>query len=218
MGMRMTFYALSAKNLAELVAHPDRLAIFEQTREKDQKRRSSMSAEDYEKYLNDLQKDNKKFKWQYNNPWVAYEDSKKVYKSRFEVDLGKSWHGIHFLLTRGDKPNSWLSWLPFISNDALHSPILGGNKVGDGGAYGENASFSAQQVRQLNMFLTSHSILEWGKNYDPSQMTKEQIYPSIWEREEKTAYDDFILPNLERLIAFFGEAAGQNLAVFKVLG
>ena len=210
MGMVMTFYALSSKNLAELVAHPDRLPAFQRTNEEDQKRRSSWGAEKYEKFIRDQQS----YAKQYRNPWIAYEPRKKGYKSLFRMDLQKSWHGIHFLLTGRDGERGFFSGL---FDSSLSSPVFGGEKIGDGGSYGENRYFTARQVREIHAFLSGRSIETWGKNYDPAKMMALNIYPEVWKREGQKAYDDFLLPNLQGLISFFEEAAGQNLAVFKVM-
>jgi len=216
LGFKMTFYALTPQNLAELMAHPKRLPAFERTHEKDQKRRSAMSAAAYEKYLARTQHENQDYAKRANNPWIAYEPRKKGYKSLFQLDLDQSWHGIHFLLTGTNVKKAWFSHLPFMSEPALKSPIVGGTKIGNGGLNKENRSFTARQVRQLFAELSSRSIEEWGKNYDPKKMHNLDI-PGPWQREKQKAYDDFLLPNLQGLVTFFEEAAGQNLAVFKVM-
>ncbi len=217
MGMRMTFYALNSQNLAELLAHPKRLPAFERTHEKDQKQRSSMSAQDYEKYLATTQREKQDYAKRTNNPWIAYEPRKKGYKSLFQLDLDKSWNGLHFLLTGNASGSSWLSWLPFAGGGKVISPIFGGAKIGNGGEYEGNRYFTAKEVRAMHAALTSKNMEEWGENFDPLKMEKLNIYPGIWKKEGQSAYDDFLLPNLQGLITFFEEAAGQNLAVFKVL-
>jgi len=218
MGMTLVFYALTQKNMDELIDHPKQLPAFMHTNEKDQKRRASMTPEQYEKFMREHREFEQRMAKQFNNPWIAYEPRKKGYKSLFQIDLEKSWHGIHFLLTGQSGDKGWLSWLPFAGGGAVNSPIFGGKKIGDGGDMEGNRFFTPKEVRVLHAALTSRSIEAWGKNYNAEKMHQANIYPDVWQREGQSAYDGFLLPNLQGLITFFEEAAGQNLAVFKVMG
>ena len=90
-----------------------------------------------------------------------------------ETDLDKSWHGIHYLLTKtaweGDPPLNFL--------------LLGGTEVGsiDVG-YGTARAIDSGTVAEIDRELAKidRDFLE--RQFDPAEMTRLGIYPEIWER------------------------------------
>lgn len=116
-----------------------------------------------------------------------------------EGDLDKSWHGIHYLLTKsawgGDPP------LNFI--------IAGGQEVGqiDVG-YGTARVFRASEVQEIASALEDLDNAELERRYDPEDMSRKDIYPEIWERDSKDSLE-YCLDNFNNLKTFI-KAASEN--------
>ena len=107
-----------------------------------------------------------------------------------ETDLDKAWHGIHYLLTGsawgGDGPGAFL--------------LLGGEGIGDVDVgYGPARAVSASDVQTINAFLTDVTADSLRRNFDPDEMTRLDIYPSIWSREDEAS------ENLDYCIEYFSE-------------
>lgn len=90
-----------------------------------------------------------------------------------EIDLDKSWHGIHYLLTgtawEGEPPLNFL--------------LLGGEEVGgiDVG-YGTARAFRSDEVRAINEALRPIDADALRSRFDPAEMVELDIYPNIWDR------------------------------------
>ncbi len=91
-----------------------------------------------------------------------------------ELDLDKSWHGIHFLLTGSE----WESEPPegFL--------LVGGNFVGsiDVG-YSPARAYTAGETAQINACLTSLAAETICQRFDPQRMMELEIYPTTWMRD-----------------------------------
>lgn len=105
-------------------------------------------------------------------PWEARREGD-------EIDLDKSWHGLHFLFTGkedgGDEPACYL--------------LRGGRQIGrvDVG-YGPARVLLPAGVRRFADFLQSLSLDELQRRYDPERMTELKLYPEIWDEGDE-AYD-----------------------------
>lgn len=89
------------------------------------------------------------------------------------MDLDKSWHGIHFLLTNseweGPEPLCYL--------------LSGGTTIGDiDVGYGPARAITSQQVCSFETELAKIDKTELRKRFNPTSMTAKEIYPSIWDR------------------------------------
>jgi len=105
-----------------------------------------------------------------------------------EIDLDKSWHGIHFLLTE----TAWEGQPP------LNFLVLGGEEVGDiDVGYGTARAFKSSDVDEIVRALEpiTQEVLE--ARFDGPRMMKLEIYPEIWDRDPA---DD---PVLEYCIEYF---------------
>lgn len=90
-----------------------------------------------------------------------------------EIDLDKSWHGIHYLLTRSD----WQGDPP------LNFLLCGGNEIGDiDVGYGTARLITAEDVQKVNDALKNITRSDLLQNFDPDEMTNLEIYPTIWDR------------------------------------
>ncbi len=88
-----------------------------------------------------------------------------------EIDLDKSWHGLHFLFTGtaegGDEPACYL--------------IGGGRDIGkvDVG-YGPARALMPGQVQRFAQFLQSLTEDELRRRFDPPRMNQLKLYPELW--------------------------------------
>ena len=91
-----------------------------------------------------------------------------------EIDLDKSWHGIHYLLTK----TAWEGEPP------LNFLVLGGEEVGNiDVGYGTARAFRSDDVRRIDEALEHINKETLRTRFDPSDMTRLEIYPEIWDRD-----------------------------------
>jgi hypothetical protein len=98
--------------------------------------------------------------------------------------LEKSWHGIHWLLTRSADTTA----------EPLSQLIMGGQPLGARLAYGQARLHSAAEVEKFAALLQRVGINVIAKNYDVAAMDAANIYPVGWGDEPD---------NLEILKSFF---------------
>ena len=122
------------------------------------------------------------------------------------VDLDKSWHGVHFLLTRTEWDTGTL----------LGQAILGGQEVGEDGGYGHPRLLPPNLVRDVSAALTSVDPGDLRARFDPAAFDAADIYPSgIWHEED--ILDTYLLANLNALTTFYADAAKAGHAVLAAL-
>lgn len=124
-----------------------------------------------------------------------------------EVDLEKSWHGLHFLFTgtawHGDEPANFL--------------VLGGEAIGDVDVgYGPARAFLPDDVTELARFLATLDADELRRRFDPARMTQLKIYPEIWKAEEADETFGYLLEGFDTLREFVVEAreAGDAIVIY----
>jgi hypothetical protein len=88
-----------------------------------------------------------------------------------ELDLGKSWHAIHYLLTG----TAWE-----IGDGAAGAAILGGDEIGEDGGYGPARVLDPESVRAVAAELDAMDVETLRARFDPNAMAAAQIYPDIW--------------------------------------
>lgn len=119
-----------------------------------------------------------------------------------ELDLDKSWHGIHYLLTgtayEGEPP------LDFI--------VRGGAEIADA-EVGMNPPrvLRSDEVRAVADAIERMPPEELRKRFDPERMLEEGIYPDIWDRDP--AEDDslgYLLEHYAELRVFIRRAADRG--------
>ena len=119
-----------------------------------------------------------------------------------DLDLEKSWHGLHFLFT--GKADGGLQPMAFMMN--------GGEDVGED-AWGDPVArlFSPEQVRTIDAFLGALAKDALVKRYDPERMNELDIYPGGWEPEG----GEYLLDSFGDLQQFMRDAvvAGDWVAV-----
>ncbi|MCK9684846.1 YfbM family protein [Scleromatobacter humisilvae] len=119
------------------------------------------------------------------------------------IDLDKSWHGMHYLLTGtadgGEGP--------------LGLPIIGGEELGEDMGVGPARFLTPQQVGEVSAALSGLAEAALAARYDPQDMDAQQIYPSgIWERDGAQGLD-YVLHYYRKLVAFYAGAAQRGDAV-----
>jgi hypothetical protein len=125
-----------------------------------------------------------------------------------ELDIDKSWQGIHFLLTgrafEGDPP------LNFI--------LGGGEWLGDVDVgYGPARALRSGEVRAIADALNGVRPDSLRERFDPKTMMDEGVYPEIWDRDP--AEDDtlgYLLEYFDDLQAFIRRRAerGEGMLVY----
>jgi Domain of unknown function (DUF1877) len=122
-----------------------------------------------------------------------------------DLEIDKSWHGIHFLLTK----SAWEGELP------LAFLVLGGHQIGDEDlGYGPARGFSSDEVHEIAEALEAIDVAELRRRFDPAAMTAAEIYPAIWDRPP--AEDDtlgYLASYYGELRAFIAGAAAKDEAV-----
>jgi hypothetical protein len=87
-----------------------------------------------------------------------------------ELDIGKSWHGLHYLLTGTAWGGEWPG------NFLLH----GGSAVGDiHYGYGPARVMTSIQVAEVNRFLGDLSIEQFTSRFNLTQTKRLGIYPYL---------------------------------------
>jgi len=120
--------------------------------------------------------------------WLDNEDYEEE-----ELDMGKLWHGVHFLLTgsawEGDEPACYL----------LH----GGETIGDiDVGYGPARSINPQQVKAFHEFLKTINRKEIEKRFDQDAFARNEIYPSIWKNGSDRESIDYLDTYIQELRDF----------------
>jgi hypothetical protein len=127
--------------------------------------------------------------------------------ARAELDLDKSWHGLHFLMTgsawEGDEPTCFL--------------VRGGAVLGeDADEESQARALSRAEVVAFAGYLASLTAAELLERYDAPQMMALEIYPEIWDRKDETAVNRrYLADNFAALQAFVEQAAdaGDRLVI-----
>lgn len=122
------------------------------------------------------------------------------------VDLDKAWHGIHWLLTGSTEP----------SRGIASQVIFGGQPIGDDPEDSFGQLQDAPMVAAIHTFLQAQTEDGLRTGFDPDAMNRADVYPAIWD--EPDILDDYLLPIINRLKAFYAPAADSEQWVIAVLG
>jgi hypothetical protein len=123
-----------------------------------------------------------------------------------ELDLDKVWHGLHYLLTGtawdGEEPWNYL--------------LLGGEQIGDEEehevGYGPARVLLPFQVAAFFQALATLSPAELSERFNPEEMTRLDIYPSVWDRKDEEL-KEWMQESLADLQNFLRRAVAQQKAV-----
>ena len=120
-----------------------------------------------------------------------------------DVELDKSWHGIHYLLTKSAWSGDW----------PLNFLLCEGKEIGDIDiGYGPARTFKANEVKEIAAALATidHDALK--ENFDPGDMAHQDIYPDIWlnQLDDALAY---CLEYFDELKRHVNDAAQRNMGL-----
>lgn len=113
-------------------------------------------------------------------------------------DVDKAWHGIAFVLERAGCPTA---------------AVFGDEQVpgAEDWGYGPPSTLSPERVRELAAALASLDVSAAVDAVSAKDLIEAEIYPvGIWQGPDAHSY---IAHHLERLTAFFGEAAQADMGM-----
>ena len=115
------------------------------------------------------------------------------------LDVDKSWHAIHFLLTgsvkEGEPPLSWVVFAP--------------TEIGADLGHGRARLLMPDQVLEVSKALTPIVADKLKKKCDWTVMNDSQIYPQGWRSGDQ----DYIAENYTQLRKFYDSAARRHMGV-----
>lgn len=119
-----------------------------------------------------------------------------------ELDLDKSWHVVHYLLTG----TAWE-----VTHGAGEA-VLGGAGIGPDDGYGPARLLDAATVRRVAAALDAVDVGAVCARFDPAAMTAADIYPRGLELAPADV-EPFLTPHLDDLRRFYATAAANGEAV-----
>ena len=130
------------------------------------------------------------------------EDEEIEERPKGEIDLDKAWHGLHCLFTgsgeEGDVPLCYL---------LTDGEVIGDEDVG----YGPARALLPSEIAAFNTALSEITADDLRKRFNPKAMMKQDIYPTIWDRDPKE--DDalgYLLEYYDILTGFVRETTNAN--------
>jgi len=119
-----------------------------------------------------------------------------------ELNLDKSWHGIHYLLTgRIDE-----------APPPLGNAILGGTEIGEDLGYGPARYLTPEQVREVAQALAGITSDDFVRRFDPQKIRRASVYAL-----DNDATADYCVQYFEKLVAYYRDAAAQGNAMLLYL-
>ncbi|MDF7813244.1 YfbM family protein [Hymenobacter sp. YC55] len=123
-----------------------------------------------------------------------------------ELDLDKTWHGIHFLLTNtvweGEEPLCFL--------------VRGGQEVGNEDhdvGYGPARILRQPEVAAFAHALAAIEVAEFKNRYNAENLSKQEIYPEVWNDEDSAENRSWLADGFEQLREFISRSANSNKAL-----
>ncbi|CEG28813.1 YfbM family protein [Bacillus sp. B-jedd] len=125
-----------------------------------------------------------------------------------ELDIDKSWHGIHFLL-------SGVADLDAPADGHIGRAILGGHELGEDMGYGPLRYFEPNEVREIYQELKQTAPEELAGRFDLNELNRHEIYPmnKRWSEEDK----EYLVENYDFLLRYYETAAGKNEAMLLLI-
>ena len=134
-----------------------------------------------------------------------YPDDDSEFPEDRHLDIDKSWHLIHCLLTG----TGWEGKEP------LRSAVLGGDEIGDEDeGYGPARAMTPAKVREVSEARSALSPEALWSRFDEELVEELEIYPG-WNGDAQDR--DYVLGHYEKLRAFFKVAAAENAAMILYL-
>ena len=122
-------------------------------------------------------------------------------------DIDKMWDGLHFLLTG-------VSASQPIEGDKLSESIVGVNVFN---SEDENSDFIAYtklvDLPKIIEVLTNVDLDKLRTEFNPSSFSKAEIYPDIWNNEEKDDLFNEMVQHYTNLLSFYKKALEEKANV-----
>ncbi|SFT15807.1 YfbM family protein [Paenibacillus sp. BC26] len=131
---------------------------------------------------------------------VIYSDEGKENESLY---LDKSWHAIHYLLNGA----AWEGTEPLVHT------VLGGTPIGGETDEEDQPTryLTVEQVKQIHAALVIISEEELIRRYNPEQMRKLDLYPSLeWDDDGDREY---VMDYYQELVDYYRLAAASDQAM-----
>ncbi len=122
--------------------------------------------------------------------------------SESALEIGKDWHGIHFLLT----DQAW------DTPGVLGQVVLGGTEIGEDLGYGPARLLTPEQVKEIAQALATLAPGFLQAKFDPDQMNAADIYPG-WEEAD----GDSLFQSFQALTTYYQAAAEGGLGMLSYL-
>ncbi len=117
-------------------------------------------------------------------------------KSDPKLQIGKSWHGLHFLL----------AGKPYDGELPLCNAVLGGREIGEDLGYGVMRYLMPEQVREVAEALAEIEEPNLRSRFDPAAFVQANIYPRGWEGSDQSS-EDYFWEAFVHVRTFFTDAA-----------
>lgn len=122
------------------------------------------------------------------------------------LDLDKSWHAIHFLLTG----SQWEGDYPLVC------VVMGGECIGEQDVgYGPARYLTSQQVKEVATAIEKITASKLLEKFDAERMNQEEIYPHGWRNSQEER--DYIGQYYSSLVKFFKDTADAGDAMIVYL-
>ncbi len=167
MGMVCLFHTVSDDTLDRILADPPLILRL-------------LEPEDDELYLETIGAQKKKGLFGFSKKSkLKVPDLNLNAEEQLEIDLDKSWDGIHFCLTGADYDKE--TPLGFIRT--------GGRQVGNIDiGHGPARAFHSKDIKSLWDLIDSIDLRQLEENYDPDKMQQLGIYPEIWSEDHEAGF------------------------------
>lgn len=122
------------------------------------------------------------------------------------VDIDKSWDGILFLLTGNSLANSY--------EHPLAKVLFSGQLIDEEQdlGYGPAHYLTPEQVVDLNNQISTLTEADLKKKYDPQKMTKQGVYPSVWQEGDDEEFG-YLMDYFKMVQEVYSEAAKNGEAI-----
>ena len=195
MGMCLTLRSVSDKNINLIISSPPLVWRL-------------IAPDEPEMYIDCINEDNrgflaKLFGTKKTTEVTPVPELDFIEGENIEDDLDKSWQGIHYCLNQTE----------YEAEHPMDFITLGGKLAGDiDVGYGPARLINSSTVKEIDAILSETSEELLRDNYNPIEMDRMDIYPSIWERDGDEGFD-YILENFKRLKEFVSSCSKNNLGM-----
>ena len=118
-------------------------------------------------------------------------------------DVEKTWNAIEFILDRLAE-NETIPWI---------GPLTEGTETGCVLHYGPVWCRTSEEVAELANVLINISRDDFREGFMPELMSEHNVYPDIWDEEDKDGLFDYVWQHYEHMVQFYRAAADAGDAM-----